>query len=109
MATIHASSAVKALRRFGELAMRSHQQANRDDIAAEIADSVQYVVQVQRYANGRKISEVVEVLGYDRTAKVFEFDTKFNRADTAGSAQLAQPVEWAQFDRPAGSVAPIHH
>jgi len=39
MATIHASSAVKALRRFGELAMRSHQQANRDDIAAEIAES----------------------------------------------------------------------
>jgi pilus assembly protein CpaF len=28
MATIHASSAVKALRRFGELAMRSHQQSN---------------------------------------------------------------------------------
>ena len=101
MATIHASSAVKALRRFGELAMRSHQQANRDDIAAEIADSVQYVVQVQRYANGRKISEVVEVLGYDRIAKVFEFDTKFNRADTADSAQLALPAEW-------GAVRPAH-
>ena len=69
MATIHASSAVKALRRFGELAMRSHQQANRDDIAAEIADSVQFVVQVQRYATGRKVSEVVEVLGYDRHRK----------------------------------------
>ena len=100
MATIHASSAVKALRRFGELAMRSHQQANRDDIAAEIADSVQYVVQVQRYANGRKVSEVVEVLGYDRTAKVFEFATKFNRADNTNSAQLALPADWAQFDRP---------
>ena len=109
MATIHASSAVKALRRFGELAMRSHQQANRDDIAAEIADSVQYVVQVQRYANGRKVSEVVEVLGYDRTDKVFEFDTKFNRADTADSAQLALPAEWAQFDGPVSSAAPIHH
>ena len=108
MATIHASSAVKALRRFGELAMRSHQQANRDDIAAEIADSVQYVVQLQRYVNGRKVSEVVEVLGYDRTAKVFEFATKFNRADITDSAQLALPAEWAQFDRPVSSAAPIH-
>jgi len=60
-------------------------------------DSVQYVVQVQRYANGRKVSEVVEVLGYDRTAKVFEFDTKFNRADSSNSAQLTLPAEWAQF------------
>ena len=109
MATIHASSAVKALRRFGELAMRSHQQANRDDIAAEIADSVQYVVQVQRYANGRKISEIVEVLGYDRTAKVFEFETRFNRAEHSNSDQLTLPAEWAQFDRPTSSVAPIHH
>src|ERR1039457_5212739 len=46
MATIHASSAVKALRRFGELAMRSHQQTNRDDISAEIAETVQIVTQV---------------------------------------------------------------
>jgi Flp pilus assembly CpaF family ATPase len=89
--------------------MRSHQQANRDDIAAEIAESVQYVVQVQRYTNGRKISEVVEVLGYDRQAKVFEFASKFNRADTDNSAQLALPAEWAQFDRPTGSVPTIHH
>jgi Flp pilus assembly CpaF family ATPase len=44
MATIHANSAVKALRRFGELAMRSHQQSNRDDISAEIAETVQIAV-----------------------------------------------------------------
>ena len=28
--------------------MRSHQQATRDDLAAEIAESVQLVVQIQR-------------------------------------------------------------
>ena len=75
MATIHASSAAKALRRFGELAMRSHQQATRDDIAAEIAESVQLVVQVQRFAEGRRVSEIIEVRGYDRDRKVFLFDT----------------------------------
>ena len=80
--------------------MRSHQQANRDDIAAEIADSVQYVVQVQRYATGRKISEIVQVLGYDRILKTFEFQTKFNRADDHSSAQLTLPAEWARFDSP---------
>ncbi len=78
MATIHASTAVKALRRFGELAMRSHQQSNRDDIAAEIAESVQVVVQVSRFADGRRVSEIIVVRGYDREHKVFLYDTIFD-------------------------------
>ena len=78
MATIHASTAVKALRRFGELAMRSHQQSNRDDIAAEIAESVQVVVQVSRFAEGRRVSEIIAVRGYDREHKVFLYDTIFD-------------------------------
>ncbi len=78
MATIHASSAVRALRRFGGLAMRSHQQATRDDIAAEIAESVQLVVQVQRFATGRRISEIIAVRGYDRLLKTFDFDSVYD-------------------------------
>jgi pilus assembly protein CpaF len=78
MATIHASTAVKALRRFGELAMRSHQQSNRDDIAAEIAESVQVVVQVSRFAEGRRVSEIIAVRGYDRDHKVFLYETIFD-------------------------------
>jgi pilus assembly protein CpaF len=80
MATIHASSAVKALRRFGELAMRSHQQSNRDDISAEIAETVQIVAQVGRFASGRKVSEIIAVRGYDRAAKQFMYDTIFDLA-----------------------------
>ena len=80
MATIHASSAVKALRRFGELAMRSHQQSNRDDISAEIAETVQIVVQVGRFADGRKVNEIVAVRGYDRATKQFLYDTIFDLA-----------------------------
>jgi pilus assembly protein CpaF len=78
MATIHASSALKALRRFGELAMRAHQQATRDDIAAEIADSVQIVIHVQRFSEGRRISEIIELRSYDRAQKVFRFDSVFD-------------------------------
>ena len=83
MATIHASSAVKALRRFGELAMRSHQQSNRDDISAEIAETVQVVVQVGRYVEGRKVSEIIAVHGYDRADKVFLYDTIYERDNAA--------------------------
>ena len=85
MATIHASSAVKALRRFGELAMRSHQQSNRDDISAEIAETVQIVAQVGRFAEGRKVSEIVAVRSYDRATKRFLYDTIF---DLAGEREI---------------------
>ena len=78
MATIHASTALKALRRFGELAMRAHQQATREDLASEIAESVQLVIQVQRFAEGRRISEVIEVRCYDRAHKVFLFDVHYD-------------------------------
>jgi type IV secretion system protein VirB4 len=84
MATIHASSAVKALRRFGELAMRSHQQSNRDDISAEIAETVQIVAQVGRFAEGRKVSEIIAVRGYDRAAKLFLYDTIYDRDGAIG-------------------------
>ena len=93
MATIHASSATKALRRFAELAMRLHQQATRDDISAEVAESVQLVVQVQRFAEGRRVSEIVSVRGYDRTQKVFLTDTIFN-TQTAFPIALADAASF---------------
>ena len=79
MATIHASTAVRALRKFGQLAMRSHQQTKSDDIASEIGESVQLVIQLQRYPDGRRVTEVIEVDGYDRDRKVFGYRTIFDR------------------------------
>jgi pilus assembly protein CpaF len=75
LATIHANSPVKALRRFCELAMRSHSQSLRDDIATEIADSVDYVIQVQRMAAGRRVTEVAHVVGFSREDKCFALET----------------------------------
>jgi len=77
LATIHANSPVKALQRFCELAMRSHPQSLRDDIAAEIADSVDYVIQVQRTAAGRCVTEIAHVQGFSREAKCFALETVF--------------------------------
>jgi pilus assembly protein CpaF len=102
MATIHASSAVKALRRFGELAMRSHQQATREDIASEIAESVQIVVQVQRFAEGRRISEVIEVQGYDRAEKVFRFAIVYD-------AHRSDPTEHNHSQLHHTTTGDIHH
>jgi pilus assembly protein CpaF len=94
MATIHASTAVRALRKFGQLAMRAHQQANRDDIASEISESVQLVIQLQRYPDGRKVTEIIELDGYDRDRKVFEYRTIFDRGQgtTVGDDSSTVPV-----------------
>jgi pilus assembly protein CpaF len=94
MATIHASTAVRALRKFGQLAMRAHQQANRDDIASEISESVQLVIQLQRYPDGRKVTEIIELDGYDRDRKVFEYRTIFDRGQgtTVGEDSSTVPV-----------------
>jgi pilus assembly protein CpaF len=77
LATIHANSPTKALRRFCELAMRSHQQSLRDDIAAEIADSVDYVIQAQRTQAGRRVTDIAHVQGFSREAKCFSLETVF--------------------------------
>jgi pilus assembly protein CpaF len=83
MATIHANSPVKALRRFGDLAMRSHQQATREDLATEIADSVDYVIQIKRRPDGRKVSDIVQVTGFSRDRKMFECDSVYSLAPTS--------------------------
>jgi pilus assembly protein CpaF len=87
MATIHASSAVLALDRFSELAMRSHQQAMRDDLCAEIAKAVHMVIHTQKFKQQRRVSEVIVVRGYDRRMKAFEFDTVYDAAHEAESAE----------------------
>jgi pilus assembly protein CpaF len=92
MATIHASSAMRALRKFGQLAMRAHQQASRDDIASEIGESVQLVIQLQRYPDGRKITEIIELDGYDRDRKDFEYRTIFDRSRGITVANDSSPI-----------------
>src|SRR5271156_6329222 len=50
LATIHANSAEKALHRFANLVMRSHTQTTFIDTEAEIGESVDFVVHIERQA-----------------------------------------------------------
>ena len=97
MATIHASSPLQATGRFAELAKRSHQQSNLHDVAAEIGECVSYVVQCGRFAEGRKISGIIRLKGYNRVAQFQEheviFDLPENRKRTPIYPQLLAPPE----------------
>ncbi len=82
LATIHANSAAKALRRFANLVLRSHSQAAYEDIEAEIAEAVDYVVHVEREPGRRVVREVLQIIDYDRRNQQFKLDAVF-KADSA--------------------------
>jgi pilus assembly protein CpaF len=81
LATIHANSAAKALRRFANLVLRSHSQATFEDVEAEIGEAVDYVVHVEREPGRRVVREVLRLEDYDRRTQQFNsrrFTARFN-------------------------------
>src|ERR1700691_2990545 len=81
LATIHANSAEKALRRFATLVLRSHSQATFEDIEAEIGEAVDFVIHVAREPGRRVIREVLQLNGYDRALQRFNYEMVYG-ADT---------------------------
>ena len=77
LATIHANSAEKALHRFANLVMRNHAQTTFSDTEAEIGETVDFVVHIERQPGGRAIREVLALRGYDRDARRFLIDPIF--------------------------------
>jgi pilus assembly protein CpaF len=87
LATIHANSAAKALRRFANLVLRSNAQATFSDIEAEIGEAVDFVVHVDREPGRRVIREVLQLNGYDRSNQSFQIEPVF-RAESHSSAEV---------------------
>jgi len=78
LATIHANSAAKALRRFANLVLRSNAQATFSDIEAEIGEAVDLVIHVDREPGRRVIREVLQLNGYDRSKLSFQMEPVFH-------------------------------
>lgn len=85
LATIHANSAAKALRRFANLVVHSHPQLSYADVEAEIADGVDYVVHVERQPGRRAIREVLRVDDYDRRTQRFQMEYVFRAEEPAAA------------------------
>jgi pilus assembly protein CpaF len=86
LATIHANSAAKALRRFANLVLRSNAQATFSDIEAEIGEAVDLVIHVDREPGRRVIREVLQLNGYDRSKQSFQMEPVFQ----AGSHSITE-------------------
>src|SRR6185437_15617646 len=87
LATIHANSAAKALRRFANLVLRSHPQTLLTDVEAEIGEAVDYVVHLERHRGRRAVREVLHITDYNRTAQQFVTDVVYRaEGDEFGSS-----------------------
>jgi pilus assembly protein CpaF len=99
LATIHANSAKKALRRFANLVLRSHPQTMLADVEAEIGEAVNYVIHLERQRGRRIVREVIHIVDYNRAEQQFETEAVYDADENAAwnAAQYAFPF----FD-PAG-------
>lgn len=73
ISTIHASSAKQALARFTSCVLQSGVQLPHAAIKANIGDSLNVVIQIERRPGRRFISEVLEINRYDPDADQFDF------------------------------------
>lgn len=112
LATIHANSAARALRRFANLVLRSHPQTLLADVEAEIGGAVDYVIHLERQRGRRIVREVLQVADYNRNLQQFETDLVYDAGPDAyrNAAQYSFPFFDSAAWRPAQSaVLEEHH
>ena len=77
MSTIHSSSAKQGLARFASCVLQSGVELPYFSIRANIGDSLDVVVHMERRPGRRYISEVLEINGYNLDTDRFDSCTVF--------------------------------
>jgi pilus assembly protein CpaF len=75
LSTIHTSSAKQGLSRFTSCVLQSGIELPYRAIKTNIADSLNVLIQIERRAGLRFISEVLEISGYDPDADLYTFQS----------------------------------
>jgi pilus assembly protein CpaF len=82
LSTIHANSATQGLARFTSCVLQSGVDLPYSAVKANIADSLNVVVQVERRPGRRYVSEVIEINSYHPDADQFDYCAIYQRAET---------------------------
>jgi len=75
LSTIHANSAADTLSRFATCVMMSRTSLPHRTVCANIADSLDLVVHIERRHKRRYVSEVIRVNGYNASEDKFDVET----------------------------------
>ena len=81
LSTIHANSAKQGLARFTSCVLQSGVELPYRAIKANIADSLNVVVHIERRPGRRFIAEVLEINHYDPDADLFDYCVMYAKAD----------------------------
>ena len=81
LSTIHANSAKQGLARFTSCVLQSGVELPYRAIKANIADSLNVVVHIERRPGRRFIAEVLEINHYDPDADLFDYCVTYAKAD----------------------------
>jgi len=65
ISTVHANSAAQGISRFTTCVLQSGVEIPYRAIKANIADSLNIIVQIERYTGKRSVAEVLEIRGYE--------------------------------------------
>jgi len=79
LSTIHANSAKQGLARFTSCVMQSGVELPYSAVKANIGDSVNVVIQIERRPGRRFVSEVLEINGYNPDADLFDCSAVFQK------------------------------
>lgn len=77
ISTLHANSALQALSRLASLALRADVNLPYRAIQAEIGDLIDVVVHIERREHERKVSQILEVHGFDLGVNSFNVVSVF--------------------------------
>jgi Flp pilus assembly CpaF family ATPase len=72
MATVHANSAVEALKRFELLVMRAGMQMPLNEIRSRVATTIHAVVHLRKFAGQRELTEVALLSGYSEQDQQYQ-------------------------------------
>lgn len=81
LSTIHANSAEQALNRLASCVLQSDVELPYEAIRSAIADSIQFVLHIDRRDGKRAVKELIRINGYDHGAHTYELDNLYQRTD----------------------------
>jgi pilus assembly protein CpaF len=81
LSTVHASSAKQGLARFTSCVLQSGVQLPYAAIKANIGDSVNVVIHIERRPGRRFVSEVLEINGYNPDTDLFDYCAIFQKEE----------------------------
>ena len=101
VATLHASSAARALTRLAHCILQSGVALPYAAACSQIGDAIDVVVQIERREGRRLVTEILSVDGFDYGRDAFALRTVYRYGDDLGGLEASEPGSFPPSRRPS--------